>query len=92
MVIGTPVAPSGNRQNGWDTLGNELVTNHNIESLLRGIDDANSVMELPPGYQTDFAPPVLIRAYNALRTMYEFPRDPLGHLARFKADLLAAVI
>lgn len=86
MKVSDLCVPSSARQHGWDTLGNELLINHNIESLLRGIDEANSALELPRGWQDEFAPPHVILAYNALRTMHEYPRDPLGHLRQSAAS------
>lgn len=77
--------PAATRQHGWDMLGLEIVNFHNTESLLRGIADANSVMELPSVSAQQFAPDYVIRAYRALRTMFAHP-DPLGHVRRFKAD------
>jgi hypothetical protein len=85
VTINDLASPSSNRQHGWDTLGNEIVTNHNIESLLRGIRDANSVLEAPEGWQDDSAPTCVIRAYNALRSMWQYPRDPIAHLRRESA-------
>jgi hypothetical protein len=89
MMVGEICSPSGNRQHGWDTLGNEMIINHNIESLLRGIDDANSALELPLGWQDEFAPQPVILAYNALRTMHQYPRDHMGHLLRSRASFKA---
>jgi hypothetical protein len=69
------------RQSGWDALGHEIVVNHNHESLLRGIDDANAIMEMPSAWSIELAPDHIIRAYRALRTMFRYP-DPLAHLRR----------
>ena len=77
--------PAATRQHGWDALGLEIVNFHNTESLLRGISDANAVMELPSVSAQQFAPDHVIRAYRALRTMFTH-RDPLTHVRRFKAD------
>lgn len=77
--------PAATRQYGWDTLGLEIVKFHNTESLLRGIADANGVMELPSKDAQQFAPDHVIRCYRALRTMFTFP-NPIGHLRRFRAD------
>ncbi len=78
-------APAWTRQHGWDTLGLEIVTNHNVESLLRGIDEANSVLELPSAWAAAHAPTHVIRAYRALKTMFKHS-DPLGHVRRYRAD------
>lgn len=79
--------PAATRQHGWDSLGLEVVNFHNTESLLRGISDANSVMELPSKEALQFAPDHVIRCYRALRTMFQYS-DPIGHLRRNKADFL----
>ena len=78
-------SPASTRQYGWDMLGMEIVTNHNAESLLRGIDEANSVMELPSAWAASHAPVHVIRAYRALKTMFEHA-DPLAHVRQYRAD------
>ena len=85
VLISELCDPAPTRQHGWDTLGNEIVTNHNIESLLRGIDDANSVMELPSAWAADHAPAHIIRAYRALKTMFTHS-DPLAHVKAYRTD------
>jgi hypothetical protein len=77
--------PAATRQHGWDALGVEIVNFHNTESLLRGIADANSVMELPSVSALRLAPEHVIRTYRALRTMFTHA-DPLAHVRRFNAD------
>lgn len=81
------IEPSVTRQNGVDSIGNILTVHHNTEALLRGIDEANSVMELPRGWKDELAPQPVIKAYEALSTFWEYPRDPLGHLKRVGASL-----
>lgn len=66
-------------------LGAEIVNNHNVESLLRGIDDANSVMELPSAWATAHAPLHVIRPYRALKTMFAHA-DPLAHVRQYRSD------
>lgn len=78
-------APAWTRQHGWDDLGHAIATHHNLESLLRGIDEANSVMELPSAWAANHAPPHVIRAYRAIKTMFDHP-DPQAHIRRFRAD------
>lgn len=85
LAVGDFIDPSTARQNGTDSLGNILTVHHNTEALLRGIDEANSVMELPSGWKDDLAPPHIIAAYEALSSFADYPRDPLGHLRRKKA-------
>lgn len=85
VLLGHLCAPAWTRQHGWDMLGVEIVNNHNAESLLRGIDDANSVMELPSAWAAAHAPTHIIRGYRALRTMFNYP-DPLAHIRRYRAD------
>lgn len=85
VLIGDLCAPVWTRQHGWDALGVEMVNNHNTESLLRGIDEANSIMELPSAWAAAHAPTHVIRAYRAVRNMFHYP-DPLNHIRRFKAD------
>lgn len=85
LLVSELCAPAATRQHGWDMLGVEIVTNHNLESLLRGIDDANSVMELPSAWAKAHAPLHVIRAYRALRTMFDHA-DPLGHVRQYRAD------
>lgn len=83
------IDPSPTRQNGTDSLGNILTVHHNTEALLRGIDEANSVMELPRGWKDDLAPAHVIAAYEALATMHEY-RDPLEHLRQSRAAFAGA--
>lgn len=78
-------APAWTRQHGWDELGNAIVTHHNVESLLRGIDDANSIMELPSAWAAQHAPAHVIRGYRAIKTMFDHT-DPLAHVRRFRGD------
>lgn len=85
LTIGDLCVASSNRQHGWDNLGNEMVVHHNVEALFRAIDDANSVLELPSASAVQFAPVEVVRAYGALRSMFNFP-NPNTHLARFKRD------
>lgn len=85
VLIDDLCAPAWTRQHGWDMLGLEIVNNHNAESLLRGIDEANSVMELPSAWAASHAPAHVIRAYRTLRTMFQYS-DPLSHVLRFRAD------
>lgn len=84
------IDPSPSRQNGTDSLGHILTVHHNTEALLRGIDEANSVMELPRGWKDDLAPPHIIAAYEALASFHEYPRDPLGHLRQARAAFAGA--
>lgn len=84
------IDPSPSRQNGTDSLGNILTVHHNTEALLRGIDEANSVMELPRGWKDDLAPPHIIAAYEALASFHEYPHDPLGHLQMARAAFAGA--
>lgn len=77
--------PAWTRQHGWDELGHAIATHHNLESLLRGIDEANSVMEMPSGWAVHHAPVYVIRAYRAIKTMFDHP-NPFAHVRRFKAD------
>jgi hypothetical protein len=74
------IDPSPVRQNGTDSLGNILTVHHNTEALLRGIDEANSVMELPHGWKDDLAPAHIIAAYEALASAHQYRRDPIAHL------------
>lgn len=85
LLVSDLCTPVATRQHGWDVLGQEIVINHNVESLLRGIDDANSIMELPSAWAVAHAPIHVIRAYRAIRAMFEYP-DPLSHIRRSKAD------
>lgn len=77
--------PAWTRQHGWDELGHAIATHHNLESLLRGIDEANSVVEMPSGWAAHHAPPHVIRAYRAIKTMFDHS-DPFAHVRRFRAD------
>lgn len=86
LIVGDLCVAASTRQHGWDTFGNELIVNHNIESMFRAIEDANSIVELPTAFAASLAPPHVIRSYNAIRTMFQFP-NALTHLARFKSDL-----
>jgi hypothetical protein len=81
LLISDLCVPAATRQSGWDQLGNEIVINHNHESLLRGIDDANSVMEMPSAWSSKLAPDHIIKAYRALRTMFDHA-DPIAHVRR----------
>lgn len=85
ITVGDLIISSPWRQHGNDPLATELLVNHNTESLLCGIDEANSIMELPAGWKDDKAPPHIIRAYQALRRMHEYP-DRIAHLKRSTAD------
>lgn len=85
LLISDLCDPAPTRQHGWDVLGNEIVTNHNVESLLRGIDDANSVVELPSAWAAAHAPVHIVRAYRALKTMFAHS-DPLAHVKAYRAD------
>ena len=85
MTVGDLSVSAATRQHGWDTLGNEMVVNHNIESMLRAIEDANAILEMPTAQAAQLAPDYLVRAYNATRTMFKYS-SPLAHLTRFRAD------
>lgn len=84
LLVSDLCVPAITRQAGWDALGHEIVVNHNHESLLRGIDDANAIMEMPSAWSSELAPDHIIKAYRALRTMFRYP-DPLTHVHRQKA-------
>lgn len=84
LLVSDLCVPTFTRQSGWDALGHEMVVNHNHESLLRGIDDANAIMEMPSAWSSQLAPDYIIKAYRALRTMFKYS-DPLAHLRRQKA-------
>lgn len=83
------IDPSPSRQNGTDSLGGILTEHHNTEALLRGIDEANSVMELPHGWKDDLAPAHIIAAYEALAEAWEHS-DPLAHVRRKAAAFAGA--
>ena len=85
MTIGDLCVASPSRQHGWDHLGGEMVVHHNVEAMFRAIEDANSVLEMPTAAASQMAPGHVVRAYNALRSMFRFT-NPLGHLKRHKAD------
>lgn len=85
LLVSDLCLPAFTRQSGWDALGNEIVVNHNHESLLRGIDDANAIMEMPSAWSSSLAPDHIIKAYRALRTMFNYP-DPLAHVRRQRAS------
>ena len=85
LLVSDLCFPAATRQHGWDMLGVEIVNNHNVESLLRGIDDANSVMELPSAWAMAHSPLHVIRAYRALRTMFSHA-DPLAHVRQYRTD------
>lgn len=85
LLVGDLCVPSATRQSGWDALGHEIAINHNHESLLRGIEDANSVMEMPSAWSSKLAPDHIIKAYRALRTMFQYP-DPVAHVRRQRAS------
>ena len=91
MVIGDLIAPSSKRQHGTNGVAGSLMTHHNTEALLRGIDEANSVMELPGGWKDNLAPAPIIAAYEALSTFWQYPRDPIAHLRRSAAHFKAIV-
>lgn len=81
LLLSDLCVPSASRQSGWDALGHEIAINHNHESLLRGIEDANSAMEMPSASSSKLAPDHIIKAYRALRTMFRHP-DPIAHVRR----------
>lgn len=81
LLVSDLCVPAATRQSGWDMLGHEIAINHNHESLLRGIDDANSVMEMPSAWSSKLAPDYIIKAYRALRTMFDHA-DPIAHVRR----------
>lgn len=84
LLVGDLCVPATTRQSGWDALGHEIVVNHNHESLLRGIDDANSIVEMPSAWSSALAPDHIIKAHRALRTMFSYA-DPLAHVRRQSA-------
>lgn len=85
LLVSDLCVPAITRQSGWDALGHEIVVNHNHESLLRGIDDANSTMEMPSAWSSALAPDYIIKAHRALRTMFRYS-DPLAHVRRQSAS------
>lgn len=84
LLVSDLCVPAITRQSGWDALGHEIVVNHNHESLLRGIDDANAIVEMPSAWSNELVPDHIIKAYRALRTMFHYP-DPLTHVCRQSA-------
>ena len=84
LLVSDLCVPAISRQAGWDVLGHEIAVNHNLESLLRGIDDANAIMEMPSAWSSNLVPEYIIKGYRALRTMFKHP-DPLSHVRRQKA-------
>ena len=84
LLVSDLCEPAFTRQSGWDALGHEIAVNHNHESLLRGIDDANSHLEMPSAWSSLLVPDHIIKAHRALRTMFRH-LDPLAHIRRQKA-------
>jgi len=85
LLVSDLIEPASTRQHGWDGLGNVFAIHHNIDALLRAIDDANAVMEMPSYLGMQFAPPGVIACYRALRTMFG-QADPLRHVLGYRAD------
>lgn len=83
------IVPAATRQHGWDGLGNDIVTFHNVEAMFRAIADANAVLGLPTSEASAHAPAALVNAYKAARTMFRFP-NPLTHL-RMNQRYFAAI-
>ena len=84
LLVSDLCSPAITRQSGWDGLGHEIAVNHNLESLLRGINDANAIMEMPSAWSSNLAPEHIVKGYRALRTMFQYT-DPLAHVRRQKA-------
>jgi hypothetical protein len=76
------------RRSGWDGLANQIIVNHNLDSTLRAIDDANSIMEQPSVYATAMAPARVVRCYNAILDAFTiYAPNPGQHINKFAEDL-----
>lgn len=74
------------RQSGWDNLGNRLIENHNLDSMLAAFDDANSVMEMEAQHAMELAPRPLVTACKATEEAFD-RENPNKFLAAYLNDL-----
>ncbi|NML04255.1 hypothetical protein [Sphingomonas sp. G-3-2-10] len=80
--------PGSVAQSAWDGLSEAMIVNHNVHSLLSGIEQANRVLELHPDDARQLAPDSLVECYHALITAcrHAHPESYLRHhAARFAA-------
>lgn len=80
--------PGSIAQSAWDGLSEAMVVNHNVHSLLSGIEQANRVLELHPDDAKQLAPAALVECYHALMTAC-VKADPVSYLRHFAADFAA---
>lgn len=87
---------SATRQSGWDPLANLMLTNHNLDSILAGIDDANSIAEIAIAQAESVSvrqplqliPVELARLCAAVEQAFSKP-DPVSFLRAYGSDIKA---
>lgn len=82
-VVGDLYQPTTAGVRSWDALSREIIINHNLDSMLKGYDEANNVMELGLADAVAIAPQHVAQCYWALREAFKYA-DPLGYVKRFR--------
>jgi len=78
--------PGSIAQTAWDEVSEAMLVNHNVHSLLAGIEMANRVLELPAADAAALAPTHVVNSYHALLDACR-KADPWSYLRQFRSDL-----